>query len=533
MRIISLRRFIQTAGIGVLLWLTLSLGLSCAIAQSPVPNRPSRDTVALDGQSVIQVSAAGQYSAQERARLITLQLEEAAKSSEPVTVKVDQRNQFPTLLLDDRYLLTVTQSDALLGRTTEEQANLWAREIQESVQRSQRERSSGYIQQMALLASGVFLIVLFLHWLLGKIKQRGVRLLHQRFSASAPDASSHPLEGLLQLLLIVARVGVWLVAALYITNLFPVTRIWSYQITQSLISSFTSPLITLGKNSYSVTNLLLLTGVLVGVVGAAGVAANLIRSRVLSLAGFSRGGQDAIAILTKYALITVGTLIVLQIWGLDISSLTILASALGVGIGFGLQDIAKNFGSGLVLILERSIRVGDFVEIGSSKGTVERIGGRSTEIRTLDHVSVIVPNSRFLEEEVINWSHSNPVSRLHLPVGVTYDADPKIVRTVLLEAAKNHDEVLQSPPPQVFFIGFGDSSIDFDLLVWTAKPSRQFVLKSDLYFQIFELLQAHEIEIPFPQRDLHVRSGSLSLSPQAEALLTQRSQQSPNGESSP
>ncbi|HEY9639679.1 MAG TPA: mechanosensitive ion channel domain-containing protein, partial [Coleofasciculaceae cyanobacterium] len=235
---------------------------------------------------------------------------------------------------------------------------------------------------------------------------------------------------------------------------------------------------------------------------------------------------------TKYSLISIGTLIVLQIWGLDISSLTILVSALGVGIGFGLQDIAKNFGSGLVLILERPIQVGDFVEIGSFKGTVERIGGRSTEIRTLDHVSIIVPNSRFLSEEVINWSHHNPVSRLHLPVGVAYHSDPQIVRTVLLEAAQSHTDVLQSPLPQVFFTGFGDSALNFDLLVWTTQPSRQFILKSDLYFRIFELLQERQIEVPFPQRDLHLRSGILSLSPQTEALLTQQSKYPLNGDSS-
>jgi potassium-dependent mechanosensitive channel len=198
-----------------------------------------------------------------------------------------------------------------------------------------------------------------------------------------------------------------------------------------------------------------------------------------------------------------------------------------VGIGFGLQDIAKNFGSGLVLVFERPIQVGDFVEIAEFKGTVERIGARSTEIRTLDHVSIIVPNSRFLENEVINWSHRNPVSRLHIPVGVAYHADPQIVQEALLEAAQNHSDIVDSPAPQVLFQGFGDSALNFELLVWTAVPNRQFLLKSDLNFCIFEAFRRRQIEIPFPQQDLHLRS--VQVSPEIESTWNQISTQFSNG----
>ena len=245
-------------------------------------------------------------------------------------------------------------------------------------------------------------------------------------------------------------------------------------------------------------------------------------------AGINRGAQEAIAILAKYGLIFIGTLVLLQIWGLDISSLAIVASALGVGIGLGLQDIAKNFGSGIVLVFERPIQVGDFVEVGDYKGTVERIGARSTEIRTLDRVSIIVPNSRFLENEVINWSHRNPISRLHLPVGVAYGCDAKAVEGALLEAASSHASVLKSPPPQVLFKSFGDSSLNFELLVWTKEPERQFLLTSDLYYKIYEVLGQRQIEIPFPQRDLHLRSGTLGLSPQVESALIQMFAHLPN-----
>jgi small-conductance mechanosensitive channel len=250
---------------------------------------------------------------------------------------------------------------------------------------------------------------------------------------------------------------------------------------------------------------------LLGLIAVASKATQLLKSRILKIAGMNRGAQEAVAIVTKYGLIFIGTLVLLQVWGLDISSLTIVVSALSVAIGFGLQDIAKNFGSGLVLLFERPIQVGDFVEVGEYSGTVERIGSRSTVIRTLDRVSIIVPNSRFLENEVINWSHDNPVSRLHLPVGVAYGSDIRAVEAALLDAAKGHPDVLLVPPPNVLFLGFGDSSLDFELLVWSAEPSKQYYLKSELYFRIYALLEQREIEIPFPQRDLHVRSGSLPL----------------------
>jgi potassium efflux system protein len=300
-------------------------------------------------------------------------------------------------------------------------------------------------------------------------------------------------------------------AVLAISNLFPLTRQWSYQITRALVKTFTTPILTLGQNAYSVPDLLILSSLLFGLVTVSGKATHLFKSKILEITGINRGVQEAIATIVRYSTIALGTVVVLQIWGLDLSSLTLLASALGVGIGLGFQDIAKNFASGLILLFERPIQVGDFVEVGSYTGIVEYIGARSTTIRTLDRISIILPNSRFLEDEVINWSHSNPVSRLHIPVGVAYGSDIQAVESTLLEAAKSHPFVLLVPPPKVMFMGFGDSSLDFELLVWIDKPSELFFIKSDLYFKIENLLRQHQIEIPFPQRDLHMRSGTLPL----------------------
>ncbi|NJN49687.1 MAG: mechanosensitive ion channel, partial [Alkalinema sp. RL_2_19] len=168
-----------------------------------------------------------------------------------------------------------------------------------------------------------------------------------------------------------------------------------------------------------------------------------------------------------------------------------------MGIGFGLQDLAKNISGGFVLLFERLIQVGDFVEVQANKGTVERIGTRSTQIRTTDNISIIVPNIRFLEEDVINWSHSNPISRLHIPVGVAYGTDPHQVKTTLLEIAADQKDVLTSPMPQVFFKSFGDSALNFELLVWTDKPERQLPLMSEINYRIYDQLQ-NTISNPIP-----------------------------------
>jgi potassium-dependent mechanosensitive channel len=500
--------------------LVLGLWLIPTVAQTS-----KKIPVVLDGQKLFQISSSGEFSAQERADAIAKQLNNAIKTDRPIQVTIEQRNQLPTILLNDRYLLTVTQQDAVLGSTPQEQASLWVQEIQEAIQQAQQERTRAYLWQTAIFAGVILLIAVVLNWLLGWIKHHFFQAASQRLKPNAEAGSDFsPLRSLdffFKLVLAIARIGLWLGVALYITNLFPFTRRWSYQFTSVLVSSFTSPILTLGDKSYSVIDAIVLAALLFGLVILAGIVTNLFRSRILRYAGINRGAQEAIAIIAKYSFIFVGSLVLLQIWGLDISSLTIVASALGVGIGFGLQDIAKNFGSGLVLVFERPIQVGDFVEVGEYKGTVEKIGARSTEIRTLDLVSIIVPNSRFLENEVINWSHRNPISRLHLPVGVAYNCDPKAVEVALLEAVRSHPKVLTSPPAKVLFKGLGDSSLNFELLVWTKEPERQFLLTSDLYFSIYEELGQRQIEIPFPQRDLHLRSGTLEFSPQIESALSQ------------
>lgn len=236
-------------------------------------------------------------------------------------------------------------------------------------------------------------------------------------------------------------------------------------------------------------------------------------SRLLVRKIFPRYGLDAgishsIATIIRYVLVTLGFIIIIQSSGIDLSALGILLGALGIGIGFGLQNITNNLISGIIILFERPVKVGDRIEVGDVIGNIHKISARSTTIITNDNIAVIVPNSEFISSTVINWSHNDRNVRFNFPVGVSYNEDPGKVKRLLLEVAKAHPGVLKNPPPDVMFEAFGDSSLDFNLRVWTSEFSdKPFVLKSQLYFRIFEVFKAHGVEIPFPQRDLHLKSG--------------------------
>ena len=202
--------------------------------------------------------------------------------------------------------------------------------------------------------------------------------------------------------------------------------------------------------------------------------------------------------------------------GLNLSSLAFLTGTIGVGVGFGLQNIVNNFVSGLILLVERPIKVGDRVEIGDLAGDIVRIAARSTWVRTNDNVVIIVPNSDFISNRVTNWTANDRRVRISLPLGVSYASDPAVVREILLSVVKAQREILDDPGPDVIFLGFGDSSLDFELRVWTEDSLRTpQILKSNLYYAIFRAFSEGAIEIPFPQRDIHIRSVVGNLEPLA------------------
>ncbi|MGD1860354.1 MAG: mechanosensitive ion channel family protein [Leptolyngbyaceae cyanobacterium] len=471
--------------------------------------------VVLDGRPLLEVASTNQVNADERAEAISQELENLANGNQELYVTTEIRNKAPVLLVNGRYLMTVTQEDARLNRANSPRslADDWANQLNEDLATALRERSDAVLQRRVVIALVLLLLTLAADRLISYVWRRSLRPLLENVTTPHDDGHTPPagFNLLLSLLQSLIRFALWFSIITYITTLFPLTRRWSYFLRRQALVGFLKPTLRLGQSEFSILSLLILLGMLLAIVVISGIFANFLRSRVLRLANIDRGSREAISILAKYTLIFVGTVVLLQIWGLDLSSLALIASALGVGVGLGLQNIVKDFGSGVILVFERPIQAGDFVSFGDFQGTVERIGARSTEIKTLDQISIIVPNSRFLEQEVINWSHRNPVSRIRLPVGVAYSSDPKVIKEVLVEVSYQQPQVLSKPPPLVFFKGFGDSSLDFELLVWIADPPKQLIIKSDLYFAIEAALRHHNIEIPFPQRDLHVRSGHLPI----------------------
>lgn len=499
-------------------------------------------SILLDGNVVFQVTSSGQFSAKERAEEANRTLNRTVQSAlQPlqeeavagINIEVDTRQNIPVLKINGNHLLSVTPEDTPQGRSLEEQARIWKGQIDSAIARSEYERSWRYLLQAILLSLLAAIVAGALILIINSICQRWIDpYLREEADPITPShAPSQPFSGhstrfiAFQVFLNFLRGLIILITLGYISTLFPQTRHLSRQLRDTLISSLTSDLFPLGSNAYSVLDLIILVSLFTALFILARSIKQVLRLRVLSLTGLSRAAQETIALVANYSFVLIGTLVLLQIWGLDISSLTVFAGVLGVGIGLGIQGIAKEFVSGLVLIFERPIQAGDFIDVGGLVGTVEHISVRSTEITTLDRVSVILPNSRFLEAEVINWSHRSPISRLRIRVGVAYGSNLEIVRQALLDAANQHSDVLSIPPPNVFFLGFGDSSLDFDLLAWISEPRKQFQIKSDLYFLIYQFFQERGVEIPFPQRDLHVRSGNLpvELTPELTQSLAQLS----------
>ncbi|MFI5318684.1 MAG: mechanosensitive ion channel domain-containing protein [Myxococcota bacterium] len=273
-----------------------------------------------------------------------------------------------------------------------------------------------------------------------------------------------------------------------------------------LMRALESPLFALSGRGVTALDLVLLPIAAFALWLAVNGATHLLRVSLLRALGLENGSEEAAAGLLRYGLLFVGALIALQGAGIDVRGLAIAGGVLGVGIGFGLQGLANNFVSGVVIGLERPIRPGDVVRVGEHFGTILTIGARATALRTLDRVTILIPNSRFLESEVVNWSHGDPVSRVHVPIGVDYASDVATVRAALLSAARAHPAVLREPRPQVQLRGFGGSSLDFELLVWTRDPKNQFTLVSDLNFRIEAELERHGVRVPFPQLDVHIHS---------------------------
>ena len=285
------------------------------------------------------------------------------------------------------------------------------------------------------------------------------------------------------------------------------TRVWGSLFGYERIGEvFEKVLFTIGEKEITAWAFVGLIGVIALTVAVNRLVVRFVRQHVFVYFTWDVGIQDAIAAVIKYVVLFSGFVMGLEFVGIGFGALALFAGVIGIGIGFGLQAIANNFISGFTLLFERPIKKGDFVDAGGMEGRVEAIRARATTLVTRDQVSVIIPNSEFVSGRVVNWSHGTENVRLHIPVGVAYGSDVKLVTKLLKEVGGEHPRVLNHPGPEVWFMGFGDSSLDFELLVWTRHVQQKYFTVSEINYGIDAIFRKRGVTIPFPQRDLHVKS---------------------------
>lgn len=218
------------------------------------------------------------------------------------------------------------------------------------------------------------------------------------------------------------------------------------------------------------------------------------------------GRQYAVTQFVKYIIYTAGILFILESLGVQLSLLWAGSAALLVGVGLGLQQTFNDLISGIILLIEGTVDVGDILEIGTMVGRVTKIGLRTSTVETRDDIVVVVPNSKLVTDSVVNWSHNHTPTRFHVNVGVSYSSDVDKVTSLIMEAINDHTKILNDPKPQVQFADFGSSSLDFTLYFFTYEFFRIEVVKSELRYSIFRIFRKNNIEIPFPQRDLWLKN---------------------------
>jgi len=320
---------------------------------------------------------------------------------------------------------------------------------------------------------------------------------------------------------IIRRVGRFINVAMWGLIVLPIIlAFWGvYDDLQGAMKGLLTFGFNLGSQRISVGVVIISTGILYGSFLASWIVQKLVIDEVLIRRRVETGVRLSVGRLFHYVLIFAGFLLALSILGFDVTKLTIMLSALGVGIGFGLQSVVNNFVSGLILLFERPVRVGDYIEIGGDWAEIKRIGLRSATVQTFDQADLIIPNADLVTNPVTNWTLSNRQIRLKIPIGVAYGSDIPLVMETLMNCAKANSRVAETPAPQVLFLKFGESALEFELRVFAANADYMMVVRSELHQEIDRSFREAKIEIAFPQRDLHLRSmdESVILQPQETA----------------
>ena len=265
---------------------------------------------------------------------------------------------------------------------------------------------------------------------------------------------------------------------------------------------------TIGSYSISLYDALGGVAIVILVFWVAAIFSDLSKRQIAKLEGISTGNRTLASKISAIAIYMVAGLVALDFIGVDLTTLTIFSGALGIGLGFGLQKIASNFVSGLILLFEKSIEEGDLLELSDGTyGYIRKASARFTLIETFDGKEVLVPNEDLITNRVTNWTYSNPRGRVEIKIGVSYKSDIRKAHELILEAAREHPRCIKEPEPACFLLNYGDSSVDFTLIFWVEDVTEgRWGPKSDVLFAIWDKFAANNIEIPFPQRDLHIRS---------------------------
>jgi len=290
---------------------------------------------------------------------------------------------------------------------------------------------------------------------------------------------------------------------LWISGIFRISEILEF-ISAGIIKIFTEK-VKIGSLSFVLGNMVFFIAILYFTYIIASFTKRIFEREILAKHEMKRGMAASISLTIRILLVFIGTLLALSVSGMDFGKIGIIAGALSVGIGFGLQNIVSNFISGLILVYEKPVKEGDTVEVDTLLGRVSNIGIRSSTIITYDGAEVVVPNSNLISNQLINWTLSDNRKRIEIKVGTSYNSDPHLVLKLLLEAALSNERVLRDPEPRPLFIGFGDNSLNFRLLFWV-HFEEGLATQSDVALKIFDILKKNNIEIPFPQLDLHVKN---------------------------
>jgi small-conductance mechanosensitive channel len=351
-----------------------------------------------------------------------------------------------------------------------------------------------FVWQKTWAVAGAFLLIMLAF-------HKGRMILRGWIEKKDPsDHLARSVHSALYYLLIFATLTIGMVLILRLLGLY-----------QPLRSVISFPLAFIGDRPISFWTLIKVGLIFIGLIFGSRLLRAYLDYQIYPLLGVDEGLAYSINTLLSYLIIFIGVLFALTIIGIDIRTLMVFAGAVGIGIGLGLQKIAANLISGFILIFGRKVRKGDWIKVENTVGYVRHISLSATTVWTRDNIEYIIPNNDLIAGIIVNYTLTNPEIRIHVPVGVSYNADPHEVVKILMAVAEKNEHILKKNKPRVWFTEYGDSSINFELLVWiNVRKRSEKAMRSELYYEIFDALAQAGIEIPFPQRDMHIRSGSVS-----------------------